>query len=941
MPTFDFDNVFQVLTEHRPFRWQRRLFDEWLSQGKLPSAIDIPTGLGKTAVMAVWLLARAAGADLPRRLVYVVDRRAVVDQATRFAEKLRANMPSKLATRLGIKNSVAGGLPISTLRGGFSDNRDWLEDPVRPAIVVGTIDMIGSRLLFEGYGVSRRMRPYHAGFLGVDTLLLLDEAHLCPPFEALLRSLADHRDDKFGSKPGNGLVTPPFCLVPLSATGRNSVETHRASPFGLDKQDRKESAVRQRLTAKKRLKVTTLKDPQLLVERMANRAIKLGAGDKPSRVVVYCNSRKDAVEVKQLIDKECKQRQKGKKMDAKWESELLVGERRVYERVGLEDWLERNGFLADSKILLQTPTFLVATSAGEVGVDLDADHAVCDLVACERMVQRLGRVNRLGGKGRVATVDVFATCPPEPKENAKKAQKEAYEKNLEIYKQRMAPLRKLLHEEDGRRDASPSAMVALKQDHPDVVRAATTPAPLYPELTRPLVDAWSMTSLTQHEGRPEIAPWLRGWEEDDDPQTEVVWRKYLPCEHRGRDDAADISVRSIVATKFFRAAPIHATEKLEALSSRVFDWLLKRAVQAGKSNKSGKKGEAPEPLVKGEEIALILIDQSGECQQHMSFSALQRLAAPAKKMSATEKQNWKKWKERLLPGALLVVDARIGGLQDGMLDEKGESEVPTADADEDWRRKKEEQSAESPPIIKFRVETVETDEKGEGLKKPAIKIGDWRHIQTFETHFKTEGVAQRGMAVHTWSNSASDENARSILSMPQTLADHAREAADRAHDLATRLGLPDEDVDALTMAARLHDNGKAAPRWQEAMNAPKKDRPYAKTSGGGNWRLLEGYRHEFGSLLQVEKADLPKNIRDLILHLIAAHHGGARPFISSAGCKDGPPSLLESRAGEAALRFARLQKQYGPWGLAWREAILRAADQGVSREWSDRHRKDT
>ena len=124
------------------------------------------------------------------------------------------------------------------------------------------------------------------------------------------------------------------------------------------------------------------------------------------------------------------------------------------------------------------------------------------------------------------------------------------------------------------------------------------------------------------------------------------------------------------------------------------------------------------------------------------------------------------------------------------------------------------------------------------------------------------------------------------------------------------------------------------------MNAPKDDgRPYAKTCGGGNLRLLEGYRHEFGSLLKAEREDLVDSTRDLILHLIAAHHGNARPLISTAGCEDGPPSLLESKAGEAASRFARLQRQYGPWGLAWREAILRAADQSASREWSRRHRK--
>ena len=61
-------------------------------------------------------------------------------------------------------------LPISTLRGQHIDNRDWLEDPASPAIIVGTVDMVGSRLLFEGYGTSRKMRPYHAGLLGADAL---------------------------------------------------------------------------------------------------------------------------------------------------------------------------------------------------------------------------------------------------------------------------------------------------------------------------------------------------------------------------------------------------------------------------------------------------------------------------------------------------------------------------------------------------------------------------------------------------------------------------------------------------------------------------------------------------------------------------------------------------------------------------------------------------
>ena len=927
----DFGQCFQSLTGHPPFGWQRRLFEEWLSAGKLPWAVDIPTGLGKTAVMAVWLLARAAGANLPRRLVYVVDRRAVVDQATRFAEQLRGNMPGELAAKLEIEEG-ADGLAISTLRGGFAGNRDWLDDPVKPAIIVGTIDMIGSRLLFEGYGVSRGMRPYHAGFLGVDTLVLLDEAHLCPPFEALLRQIAGHRDGKLGARPGNEPTAPPFHLISLSATGREAAGMPPDSLFALEDRDREEPVVRQRLTARKRLNVTELADARSLVECMTDRAIELGGGAPPSRVVVYCNSRRQAVEAKGLIDREFKRRQRAGELEDGWVSELLVGERRVHERTALEIWLERNGFLGGSKAQSQTPTFLIATSAGEVGVDLDADHMVCDLVAYERIVQRLGRVNRRGGENRTATVEVFAV-QPELKANARKADKEEHERSLETYNRRLAPLVQLPRGEDGRRDASPSATAALKCGRPDIVNAATTPAPLHPELTRPLLDAWAMTSLKRHEGRPEVAPWLRGWEVDDDPRTDVVWRKHLP--HVRRDDG--IWAPPAMVAEFFRSAPIHATERLEAVSSRVFDWLLKRVLEIGKC------GENHESAVGDEEIVAILMDRAGEHRADANLFDLRRLAARAGSMNKSEQRirdrDKREWRERLLPGALLVVDARIAGLRDGMLDEKSESEPVAADTDEGWRKGKVDPSAErSRPQIGFRVEEVAHSEEGEGLKT-ASEFDDWRHVRTFETRLDARGVARRGLAVYKWPDDVADEDSRSILSAPQTLTDHAKQAAARARELATRLELPGEEIEALAVAALLHDDGKAAARWQNAMNAPKDGGPYAKTRGGGSWRLLEGYRHEFGSLLRAERADLPERTRDLILHLIAAHHGNARPLISSAGCEDGPPSLQESKAGEAALRFARLQKRYGPWGLAWREAILRAADQSVSREWSRRHGK--
>lgn len=923
------EQAFRTLTREggslgwSPFRWQVRLLIDWLLAGKLPISVDIPTGLGKTSVMALWLIALAEGAQLPRRLVYVVDRRAVVDQATRFAEQLKSNLSPDMASSLGLDGD-SDGLPISTLRGGFTDNRKWLEDPSKPAVIVGTIDMIGSRLLFEGYGVSRKMRPYHAGLLAVDSLVLLDEAHLCPPFEYLLRHIAKHRDGELGAMGASFGYTPPFHLMSLSATGRGQNEAAQTSIFKLDAQDCDEPEVFGRLNASKRLGLTELTAAPSLVESLADRAAELGYAEKgPSRVLICCNSRKDALAVKELLDKECKRRERSMEYTDGFASELLVGERRVYERQKLESWLEQQGFLGGRREPASKPVFLVATSAGEVGVDLDADHMVCDLVAYERMVQRLGRVNRRGGKMRVAMVDVF-WVKPELKANASKAEKEKHEDLIDMLKRHLAPLCALPKSDDGRREASPAAITELKVAHPTLVQHGTTPVPLYPALNRPLLDSWAMTSFETHTGRPEVAPWLRGWEEDEEPQTTVVWRHYMP----DADAEQDTAILQRIASDYFQIAPIHATEKLEAASSQVFDWLLKRVKQISRWHNS-------EELAMGDDqVSVLLLDHAGQCVRSASFGELKRMTEPTKVLNKAEIRAKRDLRERHLPGKTLVVDARLGGVRDGMLDEKSET-AAAADVDEDWKERREDQTRkEARPLIKFRVEQVAVKEQDEGFTLPPPPTG-WRYVRTFEMGGRVDGPAQ-GLAVLKWHDDAGDEDSNSVASKPQLLREHAEQVVARVRDTAERLNMPADEIEALVLAARLHDDGKAAQRWQTAMNAPSNGKIYAKTEGGGNHRLLEGYRHEFGSLLKAERESLPEATRDLILHLIAAHHGNARPLISSIGCGEGPPSQLEVKAGDAALRFARLQNRYGPWGLAWREAILRAADQSASRDHSRR-----
>ncbi len=914
VPTFDSEFA-KLLGVDAPLSWQGRLFG-YLIAGLIPSALDLPTGLGKTSVMAIWLIARAHGAHLPRRLVYVVDRRVVVDQATAEAEKLREGLDRVpyLKKALGLEEREK--LSISTLRGKFVDNGDWRTDPAKPAIIVGTVDMIGSRLLFSGYGVSPKMRAYHAGLLGADALVVLDEAHLVPPFEKLVEAIETGTDALGPRTEDARKIIPSFKLLSLSATGRE----RQGDVFRLTDADFEDAVVKQRLDASKRIK---LEAPLMTADQlsaMAARAWERSHGGR--RVIVFCNSRKAAQKVYDALKEKLKTNFKeifGKPESKLTDSiELVVGARRVYEREELaksgafkrfSPKTQDEGAKADC-----VPAFLVCTSAGEVGVDIDADHMVCDLVAWERMVQRLGRVNRLGKFAEGSWIDVFSVLSEKDKE----AEITVDEARLATWR---APFESALWpvEEDGGRNASPGMLRQLRQSEQFrlLTDAATTVAPLRPALTRALVDAWAMTSLEKHTGRPEIASWLRGWIEDDQPQATVVWRKYLPVRVKG----GPASEKEIA--DFFEAAPPHVSEELETETYRVVEWLMERAERLtdnlGTEKRSDEEaGSSGLPALTKDSVVVFVLAPDGTLRKTYILRDL---------VKSDDKKRKERFERTEFPGATLIVDARLGGLMDGLLN-NGEDKPPrTMDSyeNEKWSRD-----------IGLRVRKAAT------LEAPAESV-DWRFEDDFAAAKAEDGEITERLIIEHLKVSSSSENGRSI-SNPQSLSDHQSCAASKARAIAVALELEPDFAQALEVAARLHDEGKQAPRWQRAFNAnrtrPEIERPLAKTRGPFNRHILDGYRHEFGSLPYVEKdlefEKLSTDLKDLVLHIVAAHHGGARPVISTKACDDAPPSALEARARDVALRFARLQKTWGPWGLAWWESLLRAADQQASRENDER-----
>jgi CRISPR-associated endonuclease/helicase Cas3 len=171
--------------------------------------------------------------------------------------------------------------------------------------------------------------------------------------------------------------------------------------------------------------------------------------------------------------------------------------------------------------------------------------------------------------------------------------------------------------------------------------------------------------------------------------------------------------------------------------------------------------------------------------------------------------------------------------------------------------------------------------------------------------------------------------------------DHCLAIADLAKKLAVCAGLSEEVASALQLAGQFHDLGKQEPIWQRAAGNPlmvngtfKYGKPIAKPVEIMQGKALGGFRHELASQRYAEeelhKQTLSPAFCDLVLHLVASHHGCARPCFESKAYDRSRLGDSARIALESAQRFARLQERYGAWGLAYLESILKAADWTVS-----------
>jgi CRISPR-associated endonuclease/helicase Cas3 len=906
-----FDARFFALTDHHAFRWQWRLYERFATSD-WPHQVDLPTGLGKTSVMAFWVLAlgRALEAgpsspSIPRRLAYVVDRRVVVDQATEEAETIVARLEDALSAgtshslySVAMRIQKAGCddrvLALSALRGQRTLDTTWRLDPSRPAIIIGTVDMIGSRLLFSAYGrVGPWGRSYEAGLLAQDCLVVLDEAHLSQPFDDTLDALESH----VARRP----VIRPLVAIRMGATTRPCPPGRWR--FSLDQHDR-EPRVMVRLAAAKRIELARPEESAAAdLARWAVETARAGSvqGGGPAIGLVL-----NTVRAARDAHGELRKRLRENSLDPH-NILVLTGSMRGIERDEIVDKnsttpeaLVYRHFRAGHDRNTDRPAYLVATSCVEVGADIDLDYLGTEACGLDSLVQRLGRVNRRGERppSAPAIVRLLLTGADASGISANVSE---WLQALQVRPERQAGL--LLDGDalDGSPDGLP-LLAAKDLDSSHELRTALCGAPEpVPVLSRAVVDDLSMTSLRWDEtDRPDIALWLRGCAPDDEAgYVELGWRAELDWVANERE-AADL----------IDAFPLAPRETARCPLSDVVKLLRRLGSQAG--NQAGQCIViARAGVARGYRIDSLPEDEA----DIYGLAASSQVALPCTAggyehhfVNPDAKAVVGDIADRAFPAAW--VPRRRLWIREGFIGTAPEPDSSDVEIVDVWG-------------------AGDTDELRATCEPAARQLlgNEWDAVAAAGTPRRGVLIARRRR--RRTIESADQDWASVGYRKPVELKKHLDHAACWARLLCDRLHL-EAHRRAIVEAAQSHDLGKDRAWWQRAIGV-KTPPPLAKSGRSGfDHAVNAGYRHEFGSLV-----DLLRNGQhpdDLLAHLVASHHGYARPAFGLEAAGPTPDAGTEQIIAEVALRFARLHQDLGAWQLAYLEAIVKAADALASRE---------
>ncbi|MFZ4071637.1 MAG: type I-G CRISPR-associated helicase/endonuclease Cas3g [Caulobacterales bacterium] len=1001
----DFPTFFEAVNGYPPFPWQARLVNDLATRGHWPDLLDLPTGTGKTAAIDVAVFHLALEAErgdtrrAPMRIAFVVDRRLVVDNAFERAEKLAKKLADPGAVE--IVRTVASCLRLlsgngrpplaaAKLRGGAPREDDWAKTPCQPTVLCSTVDQVGSRLLFRGYGVSDRMKPVHAGLLGSDALILLDEAHLSEPFRQTAKDIAN-LEVLHGPDPR------PLQVALLTATpGADQPDAWR---FGLDDADRQTPQLASRINAKK---------PATLVEAtekdragaLAQQALELvGSLQKEGIAAPVVGVVANRIARARLAHEAVLASPGGNK------AELIIGRSRGVDRDEVAAGLDA---IKTGRPRPSVPRIIVATQTIEAGVDIDLDGLVTDAASLDALRQRFGRLNRDGRGVPSRAVVIADRADRKPKKDGDPIYGHAIAKTLEA----------LWPTGSETVDCGTTALTALLEER-GLVGAAVMPLladkPDAPVLMPAYVDIWSHTAPVPA-CDPEPALFLHGPNREP-AAVQVVWR--ADVEDLIATNAND-QLRELLAL-----VPVRAAETLELPLWAARSWLAKRtqdldlADVAGRTPESDGEGsgrrafrwcgtaDEHSQVISASDMRagdLIIVPSTyGGCDRY-GWNPESEGSTPDAVNRAAEPYAGRRFAVRIAPGLIREALRVELNADDKTLDVRVDriaAEVKTALQSLGARPSARDVAEALSPIVPqaLRKDLSRLLHQGRGLERPAFPYGT-----NAEDNVRPGVVlvAARGLklteeaapcAAPADSASTEDDQAGSFIGAPLSLADHSRHVEHFARAFAARAGLTAVLVDDIALSGWLHDAGKADPRFQALLSANRGffAREEARAaidvmvlaksehsrSPPGAWEragLPRGWRHEALSVrLALENPRLQEaHDRALVLWLVGTHHGLGRPFFDFrdpvnegdstvlldlprvTGLSDvaaahgiGPERLgfavpeddrfaandrdLEDLRGlDWATLFRELRRRYGAWGLARLEATIRLADHRAS-----------
>lgn len=969
----DFDTFFEELWKKPSFAWQRELAQRALEkETPWPEVIALPTASGKTACMDIAVFALAAQVNrresglfptAPRRIFFVVDRRIIVDEAFERAKILSYNLKNakngklkEIADRL---RKLSGGnepLACFQLRGGMYRSDAWARSPLQPIIVATTVDQLGSRLLFRGYGRSFKTWPIHAGLVGNDSLIFLDEAHCSQPFLETLQAIGKYRTW------GEASLNSPFHVVIMSATppaGISDVFRDESCdpidishPLGKRQQAEKLAKLQ---PAKAKGKNATIELAKELVqqteyllkswieENLAEPNLGSQAPQSAPATVIFCNRVDTAREAHRHLAHKYGDR-----------AILMTGRMRPIDKDDtISDTLTILGADQSDKRSLDKPLFVIATQSLEVGANLDFDLLVTECAALDALRQRFGRLNRMGRTIKAKAVILIRADQSENSEEDP------------VYGAALAETWKWLNSEASANQEINMGFAAISNLLPteEALKKLNTPSGHAPVMLPAHIDILCQTA-PEPLPTPEVSLFLHG-PRSGPADVQICWRSDLT----GNDEESwkDAVILCPPASPECLAVPyglmrrwlsgdtidssadiegvadIVATQTDEKFKRKVIRWRGRDDVEVTENGLSIRPGDVvviPASLSGWEILATLGNNPIADWGDRAFLQARDRAIL------------------RLHPDVLKQWEfGSLNHLKTLAYD-------GPALLNDDPEKLREE--------INVALDQVIAD-----VDFPKSLAWLWACAQSLSPDCKiilhpTEGLMLLGRyRLNQYVNDSDsfcdeDEQIASGITV-EPLEEHLKGVADLAGSFANGCSLPVDLCKTIETAGRYHDLGKADPRFQawlkggnpwvqgpllaksKAMPQGRKESEVARKRAG----YPAGGRHELLSvrLLESNPASLPvqKEMCDLLLHLLASHHGYCRPFAPAV--EDFAPAnvklnfqgimfsantatKLEMLDSGVPERFWQLTRRYGWWGLAWLEAIMRLADHRRS-EWEE------